>query len=99
MYCSSCGSQIALNAVICPKCGVATSNFNVNNKNIATAGYVVASYIASFILPIVGVILGIYLLCKGRPGHGLGSLVLSIFMWAFWFGLISYINNTTTNTP
>lgn len=32
MFCSKCGSQIDDSAIVCPNCGVATSNFQQNNQ-------------------------------------------------------------------
>ncbi len=32
MFCSECGKEISVNAVVCPFCGCATAKFNENNK-------------------------------------------------------------------
>lgn len=32
MYCTHCGNEISDNAVVCPKCGVPTDNYNVASK-------------------------------------------------------------------
>lgn len=86
MFCSACGEKIADKAVICPKCGVATEN-NGNQKAMGK-GLIIGSYVGAVLMPIVGMILGIYLLIKKQVGHGIGALVLSVFMFYFWSGFL-----------
>jgi uncharacterized paraquat-inducible protein A len=59
MYCSTCGSQIHEKAVICPKCGVPTQNYNPSRGNDGgevSIGLVVTGYVMALLLPLVGII-------------------------------------------
>ena len=66
MFCSKCGKEISDDAVICPNCGVPTNNYNgVSTKpksNTDDAGNVntmsIIALVMSFIIPLVGCILG-----------------------------------------
>ena len=84
MFCSSCGSSLAEKAVICPKCGSPTENFKKSDE--VSDRTITASYIGGAILPLIGVIMGLYLLIKGKVAHAIGIIVLSIFMGWFWYG-------------
>ena len=86
MFCSACGEKIADKAVICPKCGVATGN-NPEPSDV-TRRTIIGAYVAAVVIPIVGFILGIYLLVKREVGHGIGALVLSVVMTMFWSGFL-----------
>jgi len=88
MFCATCGAEIQDAAVICPKCGVPTPNFKqpeapkADQAKPAVAqigtGTIVLSYILALLMPILGVIAAIYLFVKGKTGHGLGVLGVSI---------------------
>jgi uncharacterized paraquat-inducible protein A len=81
MYCSACGSPIDHRSVICPRCGVPTSKYNGNDEQSSvSAGTVVGAYFLAFIAPLFGIIGGIYLGAKGRTGHGVACILLSIFL-------------------
>lgn len=50
-------------------------------------GLLTMGYILAAVVPIIGMIFGVYLLfCKNRVGHFFGLLVLSLFFSAFWLG-------------
>jgi len=52
MYCSSCGADLAAQAVICPKCGNATPNFRKSESSSKVSGGVIAtSYVAGALFP------------------------------------------------
>ena len=84
MFCVKCGKEIHDDAVICPHCGCATSNFAAqsNNKNTnvydaPSAGYAVLG----FLVPLVGLIL--YLIWKEEfplraKSAGKGALIAVI---------------------
>ncbi|MGN0771064.1 MAG: zinc-ribbon domain-containing protein [Christensenellales bacterium] len=65
MFCSKCGKEISDDAVICPNCGVPTSNYkgttdksnsdDTNNVNTMS----IIALVMSFIIPIVGFIMGL----------------------------------------
>jgi uncharacterized membrane protein (UPF0136 family) len=47
--------------------------------------------IISMLLPIGGIIGGIYYLVKGRGSEGAGIFIMGIFFWMFWaiiFGMV-----------
>lgn len=73
MYCKQCGNEIPKNAVICIKCGVPIDTFK---KWILILGY-----IFSFILPPIGLILGIYAIVRKRIGHGIVIILISLFFF------------------
>jgi hypothetical protein len=91
MFCSTCGKQLNDRAVICPQCGVPTvvpvpapvpavpaQVSDVSDNTFA------AMYFLTPLFPIVGLFIGIYLLCKKETGHGLAGIGLSIVCWAIW---------------
>ena len=89
MFCMQCGNEIPDNAVICVKCGVATRNFNAKSGSEMGSGIIVAGYVFSILMPFIGGIIGIYALTKGKPGHGIGMLILSVIGFFFWAGVFS----------
>jgi hypothetical protein len=50
-------------------------------RRAVTIGYVMA-----FLVPLIGAVLSVYLLVKGKVGHFALLLFLSLFMSYFWFG-------------
>lgn len=48
--------------------------------------YIKWGWATAFLLPIVGIGLGVYNIYKAQPWHGIGQIVVSIFMWSFWAG-------------
>jgi len=93
MYCSSCASELSDQTVICPNCGAPTSKYVATDTKPAgvavRSGAIRASYIVGAIVPVVGWVMAIYLLVKGRSGHAIGVGVLSIFMASFWWGVLA----------
>jgi hypothetical protein len=79
MYCVGCGNELHEKAVICPKCGVPTENNPIKPK--ISRGNLIGCYIFAVIMPIIGLILGIYLLFKDQVAHGIAVLILSITAW------------------
>ena len=73
MYCSKCGNEINDQAVVCPHCGVATSNFNqsvtpaTNKDKNAMA---IAGFVCSFFAPILGWIFGGIGLARANKRNG-----------------------------
>jgi len=45
---------------------------------------VAGAFITAIIIPILGLILSIILLVRGKTAAGVGSLVLSLFCWGLW---------------
>jgi hypothetical protein len=44
------------------------------------------SYAMAFVIPFVGIIMGIYILTKDRVGHAICVIVISLLMMGFWWG-------------
>lgn len=61
MFCSNCGKEIDDKAVVCPHCGVPTSNFTsrqTNQSKVAADDAPSAGYsVLCFFFPVVGLIL------------------------------------------
>lgn len=85
-YCSACGSPMNERAVLCVKCGVPCEGMD-KKEEIGTST-IVCSYILAILMPILGTVAGIYLMCKKQVGHGVITLVLSLVMWAFWYAFM-----------
>ena len=88
MYCHNCGNEVDNNAIVCVKCGVGLGNLEkvvVKGEGVSE-GMLVAGYALAFIMPIIGAVIGVYSMSKGRPGHGVGMLVVALMSFFFWFG-------------
>lgn len=86
MFCKACGSEIVETAVICPKCGTATGTASVTETPEKAKQLITWGYVGAVLMPIVGIILGIVNMVKGRIGHGVGQITVSVFFWMFWIG-------------
>lgn len=86
--CPRCGSLIPFGNLVCPKCG------NPLNQDKHTAA-IVLGYICSILLPLFGIIFGIYLLTRENKDvhkHGIIMIVLAIVAIAFYLLLSSYLS-------
>ena len=90
MFCKNCGKEVAATAVVCLGCGSAVAGSA--HQEVST-GAIAGSYIAAFVIPLVGLIMGVYLLIKAKIGHGIGVLMLSVFSIYFWIGFWEGFNN------
>lgn len=90
-FCSECGEKVSPRAVICPSCGVETGVPRSDQKPTSSVsdGTIMGGYICSFLIPVVGFIVGIYCLAKDKAGHGIGMLVVSILSSWFWVGVMT----------
>ena len=88
MYCHNCGSEIDDNAVICPRCGVATANMEQTKQPQAakseTNSMAVVGFILSFFVAIAGLIVSIIGLRKAPEygGNGKGLAIAGIIISA-----------------
>ncbi len=80
MFCKKCGREIHDEAVICPNCGCSTGNSasEFNGEDTVNAGLMVAS----ILVPLIGIILGIVNLCKKKTKSGTAYLIAGIVAWA-----------------
>ena len=77
MYCNNCGAEIDDNAVVCPKCGVATG-VETAVETAATEpqkknGLAIAGFVLAFFVPLVGLILSIIGKKKSAELDGAGA--------------------------
>ena len=77
VYCRGCAKEIHESAPTCPHCGA-------TQKDIAGAGEVssailIIGYVCTLLFPIVSIGIGVYALVKGKIGHGIAILGLSLF--------------------
>lgn len=86
MFCTRCGNEVPNDAVVCTKCGVATENFAKGGS--VSQGVIVSGYVLAFLVPLIGGIVGLYLLLKNEAGHGIGILVLAVCSFFFWMGVL-----------
>jgi len=96
MFCKSCGKEINDKAVVCVGCGIAVSPdvpaviaAGVSNKKELTQTERWAGWIGALIMPIIGIIMGILAMTKGKIGEGVGMIILSVFMTFFWMGFMN----------
>jgi hypothetical protein len=79
-YCRNCGKEVSENAVQCPECGEV---FKKGSSATVVAGYVCAG-LSLIIFPIglgiAGLVLGIINVTKGRTGHGIAQIILSVVL-------------------
>ena len=97
MFCRVCGAEIADDAVVCVKCGratgVALAPVQPPPQAVPAAptddatGLTIAGFILALVIPLIGLILGLVLLGKGKGGTGLGVVVLSLVSWVLWCGV------------
>jgi hypothetical protein len=83
MYCKQCGKEIFKEAVICVNCGCAVGGGTVSS------GTLTAGYICAVVMPIIGVVVAILCLAKGKITHGVAMMALSVAGWCFWAGFLS----------
>ena len=87
MFCEQCGNKNPDNAVFCTKCGEPADNNNkkqVTKKGKKGVIVIVVGYILAIIFPIIGAIIGLNLMVKGKALHGIIILVLSSFSFFCW---------------
>lgn len=91
MYCKKCGNEISDEAVICPKCGYSKGNYGREiQKEIKLKTYEPANGILlflTFIIPIVGLILGIVDISRGKKASG--KLYLKSWGWNLALCIVS----------
>ena len=85
-YCSKCGSEIADEAVVCPKCGCAVDNVKTsssgNGIKTATKVFLVLSCVSSCIMTLIYFICAMVAIADGSGGLFFTYLLLSLP--SFW---------------
>ena len=90
--CPKCGSIIPFGNVACTNCG------SLLNQDKHTAA-IVLGYIFSIFVPLLGIIIGIYLLTRQNKDvhkHGIIMIILSIVMAVIWWLAFSYMAYTSS---
>lgn len=82
MFCKECGSRMSSNADACPKCGCTTKG-KVSDLTLGIG------YFMSFVIPFIGFIMALYVMAKGKAGHGIVMIIISILAFFFWIGFQS----------
>jgi hypothetical protein len=83
VFCRKCGATLHDEAVVCVKCGVPTDVSKKAESSVALVffGYICA-LLSLLVLPpafgLAGLIIGIINLTRGRIGHGIAQIVLSV---------------------
>jgi hypothetical protein len=82
---AACGKEIVATAVICPHCGTPVKDQAAAglSSGLRTAGWVCA-----FLLPFVGIIIGIIALTKKDVGSGIAMIVVSLVMMGVWAAIL-----------
>lgn len=95
-YCPECGEKLGDEAKFCKNCGkklneTVTRAF-VPERPVAEKPYtisIVIGYIAALLIPIIGLIVGIYLLTRKdsqrAKKHGLYVIIVSVVIWLLSF--------------
>jgi len=79
MFCKNCGAELKDGAHFCVSCG--------HKVEVANMAVIVAGYIATLFVPIVGIPLSVYAFVKGAKMHGVGLLVETFFTWLMWMSI------------
>lgn len=99
-FCQKCGKQLLDEAVICPGCGCAVNNNpsvmpQGNTAQQETPGIATGALICSFLVPIVGLILGIVGACKYQTpslkNKSIAAIAFSIGVWALSAVILSFL--------
>lgn len=107
-FCPFCGEALVDEAKFCKSCGKSLEDINFNN-NTQQTGYtppysvpvvekshtaaIVLGYVFAFLIPLIGLILGIYLATRNDSQkarrHGIFVLILAIAVWIVNFIIIA----------
>lgn len=85
MFCKKCGNQNSDDAIVCTNCGVPTDNYE---KKDVSDGLLIAGYILALLIPIVGMIIGVIVMVKGRVGHGIAMIFIALFIACLGFACL-----------
>jgi hypothetical protein len=102
--CPYCAEEIRRDAVKCKHCGeflngsrrtqssapappYAYQPIDAQPKTVSE-GNIAAAYILAIIVPFIGFFVGLYLLAKKEPGHGVACMAISVFAFFLWCALL-----------
>jgi uncharacterized membrane protein YvbJ len=85
MFCTNCGEKVVEPETTCPKCG--TQIGKRKQEGGVSKGLLWAGYLCPIFLPfagfLIGLVIGIILLTKGRTGHGIAQILISVTILIF----------------
>ncbi|WP_298518269.1 zinc-ribbon domain-containing protein [uncultured Methanobrevibacter sp.] len=99
-FCPNCGEELVENARFCKKCGYDLENKKENDFAPASGQYtpqvaekshtiaIVIGYIAAILVPIIGLIIGVYLMTRDEEKakrHGKYVIIVAIVVWILNF--------------
>lgn len=85
MFCSNCGKGVNTNAVVCISCGAGIkSKGNISIEKEWSDSFYTGSLIVTFIMPLIGFIIGIYGLFTVNKLKGLTLLGVATLFWILW---------------
>lgn len=92
-YCTHCGTELFDQAIMCPKCGCATDELEVNKSTESWNGLAIAGFIVSFFSCVVGLILSIIGLKKVRQSgeNGKGLAIAGIIISAVELAVLTIL--------
>ena len=86
--CPECGNMYSNTAPACIHCGYTTYSYSKKNKNNVGNFDAFLLYLISFLIPLIGIIIGIVYLSKDGPDYrdvGQGCIILSLISIFFVF--------------
>jgi predicted RNA-binding Zn-ribbon protein involved in translation (DUF1610 family) len=60
----------------------------MSRPETVSQGNIIAGYALAVIVPFIGFFVGIYLLAKKEPGHGVACMAISILAAVIWFSVL-----------
>ncbi len=107
-FCPFCGEKLVDEAKFCKNCGKDVSKYtSTDTSNDEDYGYgmrvaekshtaaTVIGFICAFLIPIIGLIMGIYLITRKdnskSKGFGIAIIALSVIVWFFSFMTAMYM--------
>ncbi len=89
--CYQCNREINKNSEKCPYCNTNFVKYGSTNRKSPSLVSIIMVFICAFILPLLCLGLGIYLISINSIGGGVFLLLLSILVFSFWLWVVNTI--------